>query len=657
MDDEIIIAWDEGPYADHLRDETKGDVSVATSRDDLDHELRNGTGRAWADVQLVILLELAWEGQRARFHGFELVKELLLEDFDRPLVLCSYLEKENFYSVQGVGRFLARMPFPFVRLPAARKDLVAKASGAEASSAMWRAYVRENYLAQEPFARIAHDMRQALSQSDDQMERTVQRLLEDLDALEVRLPGAVAEQRQTVEQALRRDGAIDTARASIDELRRRLEEHGAPQDDGEAEEENAAAKSDYAVLLVEDDDVQREQYRRGLAPYFDVFAAESAAEALDELRTSERTYLAVVADWVLLEEDGVTWQPMQGFDLLVEAWEESGPLCLIALTSLHREAVASVLRSASHEIDWFSKSEVGDDARWPFHAFAGYLRKRVRALLSDRVSMPQSKWWTERGLGDLLLELKYESGRWEQVRTDAEEMARQIVEEFFEKDTALAPVNAGDYKLTTPGRTTTPKMSHLEKILPLRLAVLAGHLEHGLSPLAIRRRLRKEEDIDKNKVENRAKQWYPQLGLERDGHGRIPETAALAHERDWFRRTYGTDLKEAERQAQAQASGTQSQGLATELNTFYADVKSIPWTLNRRTGKKPEDVDEITSMQHAVGELKRFARWADGQPAKVRRLLRRELAKTLAHDDFEGLWAEYEAQRGEIERIVQSLRS
>lgn len=653
-----VIAWDEGPYADQLRADAGDDVTVATSKADLDDALRAGTGEAWADdVQLALLLELAWEGQRARFHGFELVKELLLADFDRPLVLCSYFEKKDFYSTEGAGRFLAPMPFPFVRLPAAPEALAEQVRGAEAFSPMWRAYVRENYLAQEPFARIAHDLRQALSQSDDQMKRAVQRLLGDLDALNARLPGPVAEERRAAGRALRQGGASDGARDALDALRRRLDAHGAARKDGGGAEEDAPAQSDYAVLLVEDDDVQRAQYREGLEPYFDVVATGSADEALRALRTSERTFLAVVADWVLLEDDGVTWQPLQGFDLLVEAWEEAGPLCLIALTSLHREAVASVLRSASHEIDWFSKSEVGDDARWPFHAFAGHLRKRVRTLLGDRVRIPRSQWWTEKGLGDLFLELKYESGRWEQVRQDTEATARQIVEAFFEKENAPAPVNKGNYKLTTPGRQTTPKMSHLEKILPLRLAVLAGHLEHGLSPLAIRRRLRKEEDEDERKVKNRAKQWYSQLGLERDGHGRIPETAALAHERDWFRRTYGTDLKEAERQAQAQAGGTQSQGLATELNAFYADVKSIPWTLNRRTGEQPEDVGEITSMQQAVGELERFARWADGRPAEVQRLLRRELAETLAHDGFEGLWAEYEAQRGEIERLAESLPS
>lgn len=647
-----IVAWDGGGYADRFRDDTGDDVSVVTSKADLAAELQNDTGQAWADVHLVILLELTWEGQRSHFHGFELVKELLLEDFDRPLVLCSYLEKEQFYSAEGAGRFLARMPFPFVRLPAPPEVLAAKTGDAEAFSAMSRAYVRENYLAQEPFARIAHDMRQALSQSDDQMERTVRRLLEDLDALNARLPGAVAEQRRAAEQALRRDGASDAARTAIDELRRRLEEHGTLREADEPEEESAAAKSDYAVLLVEDDDVQREQYRRGLAPYFEVFAAESAAEALDELRTSERTYLAVVADWVLLEEDGVTWQPMQGYDLLVEAWKESGPLCLIALTSLHREAVASVLRSASHEIDWFSKSEVGDDSRWPFHAFAGYLRKRVRTLLSDRVSMPQGTWWTEKGLGDLFLELKYESGRWEQVRTDAEETAREIVEEFFEEDTAPAPVNKGDHNLTTPGRSTTPKMSHLEKILPLRLAVLAGHFKHNLSPLKIRRLLRKEQDIDESKVENRAKQWYAKLGLERKNQ-RIPEASVMGHERDWLRRTYDLNLRDVELEEQAKAGGTEHRSMATELNSLCMEIDGIMWSLDRHFEDAPSS-DEIEAIEEGMGALKTATRWAKNRQTGGKRFLKKEIQQILDEPRYEQVLGKF-GHLDDVKSLIDSL--
>ena len=97
-----VIAWDEGPYADRLRDRAGEGVSVVTSKTDLDAALQSGAGGAWADdVQLALLLELVWEGQRTRFHGFELVKELLLADFDRPLVLCSYFEKKDFYSTEG----------------------------------------------------------------------------------------------------------------------------------------------------------------------------------------------------------------------------------------------------------------------------------------------------------------------------------------------------------------------------------------------------------------------------------------------------------------------------------------------------------------------------------------------------------------------------
>lgn len=639
-----VIAWDKNIYSDRLRDEAGGETCVVTSKDDLDVEL-GGEGE-WNNVRLVVLLELDWKGQRSRFQGFDLVKELLLDDFDRPIVLCSFLSKEQFYSAQGIGRFLAQMPFPFVQLPVTPSALEEKARNAEAFSPMLRAFVRENYLVQEPFGRIAHDLRVAMSKDEVDMRRAAQRLLDDLAALNVTLPVRLAEQRRAVDQALKQDGESRVARTAIEELASRLEQHATSRV-SEARERRASPKASYAVLLVEDDEVQRKRYRRGLEPYFEVHTAVSAEEALAELRVSQRKYLAVVADWVLLEEDGITWQPMQGFDLLVEAWKESAPICLVALTSLNREAVASVLRSAPLEIDWFYKDEVGDDTRWPFHAFAGHIRKRVRALLPDLMNMPDSTWWTEKGLSDLFWELKYESGRWEQVRRDVEETAAQIVEEFIKK-IAAAPINKGDYKLKAPGRETKPTMDHLEMILPQRLAVIALHFEHQLDPLAIRRLLRKEEGVEDDKVENRAKQWYPKLGLSRKDE-RIAGETIFGYERDWLRREYGLDLGEAEVEAQLRSGGTQHLSLASELETLFLDLDDlVPPGWDAPNG--------IASVEDAGSMLKALARWAGGEGTKAEQARRRKVAKELKqildHPGYRAIWERYGSLRGRIESII-----
>lgn len=657
-DDNVIIAWNEGAYTSRLRDATGEMVSVVTSRDALEGEIRAGSGQEWTDARLIVLLELIWERQRSQFYGFELVKDLLLDDFNQPVLLCSFLERERFYTAEGIGRFLAPMPFSFIRLPTTPEALVGKAQDAEAFSPRLRAYVRENYLAQEPFGRVAHDLRNALDKDAPEAKRMVQRCLEDLDALNVTLPTELAEQRSVVQRTLQQGAEIsDEVATAVSELGNRLEQHSATRRTAGSENGEASAPSNYAVMLVEDDDADREEIRRGLKPHFEVFAASSAEEALEGLRMSRQKYLAIVADWLLLEEDGITWQPMQGFDLLVKAWEESAPICLIALTSLEREAVASVLRSTSLEIDWFPKSEVGENTRWPYHAFAGYIRKRVRALLPDLVNMPEKAWWSEKGLGDLFLELKYESGRWEDVRQDAEETARQIVEEYYEEETATSPINKGDYRLTAPGDKTTPNMGHLEKILPQRLAVLALHFEYEQSLVDIRTLLRMEEELDESTIKNRAKSWFAKLGLERE-YGRIPESSVMEHEREWLNQTYGLDLKRAELEAQAKSGGTEHQSLSSEFNSFLKEVEGIEYRLNRyadRYAEDPPSVGAIDTMEEAINALKVFTRWGKGKQSNRKDFLRDLMEQILDVSENQQVLREFDRIE-EVQDLIDSLR-
>lgn len=652
----LVLAWSDDRYASRLRNETDSQVSVVTSRDRLEKKLTVGDTQRWADVQLVVLMELGWDEPRVRFYGFELVRELLLQDFDRPLMLCSYLEKKQFYSIKGIERFLAPMPFPFVRLPVTPETLVEEAQSADAFSSRLRAYVRENYLAQEPFGRIAHDLMRALDRDDSEMRSVVQRCLENIKSLNVSLPTGLATQRDDVEQALRQgEVTSDEMREKISELRNLLRQHGSPQQTADSDTGGVKKTTDYAVMLVEDDDSYREGIRHGLEPHFEeVFAASSAEEALEKLQTPGRRYMAIVADWLLLEEDGITWQSTQGFDLLVNAWKENAPICLIALTSLDREAVASVLRSTSLEIDWFPKSEVGENTRWPYHAFAGYIRKRVRTLLPDLVNMPEGKWWTEKGLGDLFLELKYESGRWQQVRKNAEDTARQIVRDFYEEETAMSPINEGDYQLKAPGRSTTPDMGHLEKILPQRLAVLALHFEYGQSPLSIRTLLRMEETKPESTVKNRAKQWFSKLGLPRED-GRIPESSVMEHEREWLSRVYEVDLKTAELEAQAKSGGTEHPSMATELNSLCTEINGIMWGLGRKYGEdNVPSVGEVKTMEEGMDALRTATNWAEDKRPKIQRFLRGEMQKILENPKNEQVLVHF-GHMNEVQDLVDSM--
>jgi len=551
--EEVVVAWDDSAFADRIRKETGPEVRVATSRNSFNRLNKI----AKKDPRLILLLELSWGGQRSNFHGFDVLRDLLMADSDRPILLCSFLEKQQFYSLEGIGRFLARMPFPFEQLPAPPRALLEKVRGVSAISSRMRAYIRENYLAQEPISEVVHDLRTALETEleEGEFRDTVARLTRDLRALNISLPQQVSEQNRTLRrQALRKEGDISDLRESTEALRDQLERHNFSRRSSESRNQDADSEN-YRLLVVEDDDSQREEYRTGLEPYFDeVRAVGTADEALDELRSSDE-YRAVVADWRLLEDDGVTWQRLQGFDLLVKAWENSAPVHLVALTSLNREAVASVLRETTVDIDWFPKSEVGEDARWPYHAFADYIHNRVEPALQDLESLPNLKWWTEKGLGDRFLDIKYKSNRWHQVRSEAEKAAKKVIEEIKENGYLRGKINEkeyykGEYVLDVPSEGPIKSDLQVEKVITQRLIVLAIHFyreEIGINfeesientPEGIYNLLRGDAKKDSKYM---VKRWYPVLGLSRR-RGAIKKEM-FEHEKEWIRSEFkvGTDL-------------------------------------------------------------------------------------------------------------------
>jgi CheY-like chemotaxis protein len=637
MSEEIVIAWDEGPYANHLRDKTSEDVSIATSKDNLEEELRRGEkGQYRDDACLVVLLEVNWEGQRSFFHGFELARELMMDGFTGPIVFCSFVRRKALYDLQniGIGRLMAPMPFTFVQLPVAPETLVKEAGEAQAFSAMMQAYVCENDLVSKPLARIAHGMRGALQKSGTEMRCIVRRKLDDLKALGVNLPADIAEQRQAVDLALQKESVDSQTYTLVRKLKNSLEQHD-PRRESDREHEETE-RADYAVLLVEDEEDYRAECEEALSSYFEeVTAVRNSEEALNELNNSDHKYLAVISDWVLHEEDDITWQPMQGFDLLAAAWEQNKPISLIALTSLNPEAVRSVLLRTDLDIRWFDKDDVGKGELWPYHAFAGFIKERVRSLLPDLENMPKFAAWTRHGLGDLFLELKYESGRWEQVRKKVEEMASRIVDDFVVNRVDQSPINEGAYNLELVTSTPVREMKKLEDILPQRLAVLAMQFEHRMEPIDIRCRLFYKDADGPENVEQQVRNWYPTLGISTQAKG-IGQAAIFEHERDWLRRRYDRGQEEAERKMQQ---------LQPELEELFMELDHfIP---------RNSQVTHIGSIRDAEDMLVDLAR-SVAETTRDDPMLARELRDLLNHRPNQGIWEECGTLKGKMQ-VVASL--
>lgn len=609
---DTIIAWDNLDYANHVSDMSGEDVSVIASNGELGETLEDGPKR------LVVLLELAWEGKRSEFYGFDLIRDLLLDGFDQPILLCSFLPREEFYDIQGIGRKLARMPFPFVRLPAAPGVLVEKAKNAEPFSDMWYAFVRENILVEEPFEICAHEIKGALSKSDDELGPAVDAALGDLDALNLRLPEDLSRHRKRAEQALE-GGNYAEAREALEVFVGLLERHGSQRDIDAAAgtKKKELPKSD--VILLEDEEDQLEYYRRGLEREFNVFAAQRAEEVLKELEENpnDREYVAIIADWWLKEEDGKTWQPMQGFELLDEVGRKHGPIYRVALTSLPQGAFASIRNAAPSGImdEYFPKGSVGNTKSYSFPEIADSIKEGIEPVLELRNRLPTIGIWTNRDerktFQEAFLEL-YQSDEWESERAKIERASDNLVEEYVEYEEQYvqgesAPDIRDESNLTPATRDTPATRGRIIQVLKLRLITLALHFRLNLGDESIFQLLTgKTEDSDYSS--SALRNWYSNLGFSRS-EGEIVRWI-MPYEEDWLKRSQGIDLEEVERKEIEEKERQFAQFINDRLDDFRGTKVNgrrlrVPSNIDIRTAEDAVDALESLDDQLGMGRMRR----------------------------------------------------
>jgi hypothetical protein len=579
--------------------------------------LRDQPGGKWNDVQVVFLLELGWNGQRSSFFGFELIRELLLDGFDQPILLCSFLPREKFYDVQGIGRKLARMPFPFVRLPVDPDVLVEKAKNAEPFSDMWYAFVRENILVEEPYEICAHELKGALSKSDDELRTAAEDALSDLDAFDLRLPDNLSKHRGRAEEALE-EGNYAEAREALEVFVGLLDQRGtqgAIEADASEEEEDST-KSD--ILLVEDDEGQLEYYRRGLERDFNVFAAQRAEEVLTELEENpnDREYGAIIADWWLREEDGKTWQPMQGFELLDEVGRKHGPIYRVALTSLPQGAFASIRNAAPSGImdEYFPKGSVGNTKPYSFPQIAESIKDGIEPVLELRNRLPTLGIWTNRdqkkSFKEAFLEL-YQSDEWESEKAKIEKASVNLVDEYVETEEHYvqgepAPDIRDDSNLTPGTRDTPATRERIIQILKLRLITLALHFRLGLNDESIFQLLTgKTEDTDYSS--SALRNWYSNLGFSRS-KGEIVRWI-MPHEEEWLEESQGINLEEIEKEEIEEKERQFAQFVSVRLDDFRGtkvDGRKIrvPSSIDVRSAEDAIDALESLDEQLEMGRMR-----------------------------------------------------
>jgi len=546
----VVIAWDEGVFADRFRSACGDNVSVVTSRSSLDQELQRDDGKDWGDTCLVVLLELDWEGHRSRFRGFDIVRDLLLhEEFDQPIVLCSFARKRSLYDIPGIGRRLARMPFTFERLPTTPGVLVEKARNAAPFSAPWLEFVRRNILVEKPYAMCAHDIRGAIPKGDEELSSAVEDALDDLDALNLGLPENLLKHRQRAEQALENE-RYGEARNALRVFVGLLEQHGVQEANTEDSRpiEEGEPKSD--IILIEDEGDELEYYRRGLERDFNVFAARHVEEVLAELEENpkNREYVAIVADWRLKEEDGKTDQPLQGFELLDKVSRKHGPIYRVALTSLPKSAIASVQNATSSKIydTYFPKGSVGNAAGYSFPEISEKIKEGIEPIQTLRTRLPEiGPWKPQSGkttFREVFLKL-YNSNEWNDELSQIKRTAINVIKDYVEyyeneysRGGSAPPVGNAPYNLSAGEKATRDRVL---KVLALRLVSLWFHFKYETST----------EDICPFLTGKTPEyggtypgQWYSILGLGRSGGG-FKVQSIFPYEEEWLKSRHNVNIK------------------------------------------------------------------------------------------------------------------
>lgn len=633
---EVVVAWDECTFANQFRSESGDDVSVVTSETDLREELHLDDGQDWGGTGLIILLELDWERHRSRFHGFDIVRDLLLKGFDQPIVLCSFASNKSLYDIPGIGRRLARMPFPFERLPTSPDVLVERARNADSFSDPWLEFVRRNILAEKPYAMCAHDIKGAIAKSDEELGSAVDDALEDLDEMNLGLPENLSKHRDRAEQALE-DERYSEAREALRVFVGLLEQHGVQETETEdfRAEDKEKPKSD--IILIEDEEDELEYYRRGLERDFKVFAAGHVEEVLSELEENpeNREYLAIIADWQLKEEDGKTWQPKQGFELLDEVGRKYGPIYRVALTSLPKSAIASVQNATSSGIydTYFPKRSVGNTAGYSFPEISEKIKDGIEPIHKLRRRLPDLGPWTDRGeektFREAFLELYY-SDEWSDEIEEVKIRSNEIIKEYIEyyenkyKNGQKAPsIGESPYNLSAGNYDTEATRGHILKILTLRLISLYLHFEHNLSTKDICPFL-----IGKSKEYDGSwpGQWYSIVGFERV-EGGINIQSILPYEEEWLKKYHGSDIK-AIRQRKIDAKERKFVDIVNDGldpfrgTTVSGEEISVPDKLKIRTAEKAVESlegvwEQLNIMKEKGKDVGKFEKKFDGLVQKV----------------------------------------
>ncbi len=333
----ITIVWNDDKFAEKLKSivSEENNLEILTSPEQFIEAQFKERSRN-KSLNLVVLVELTWSNHHySDFYGYEFVFNLIQSGFLFNISFISFLNQVKLKALL-VGKLPEFQNFPIMfdhkQLP--NVDFK-KLNIPIISKNKW--FLIKNYMLDVGaiIDKIEHDLGNL---STTVPIYKIVDTLNNIISISNYLPQNISSFATIIKQKLAvSDGDISKNIDTLKILLRKFKEEISP------DAEKIENKKTHKVILVEDDDYQRNILEKNLKKYFFIESFQNGEEVLLKLKEESKSFSAIITDLELLNENGIM-QPVWGIDI-VEAAQKHPHLVIYILTSYSTRAISTHLRA------------------------------------------------------------------------------------------------------------------------------------------------------------------------------------------------------------------------------------------------------------------------------------------------------------------------
>lgn len=423
----VLFFWNEDAFSESLKNNFD-EKCIITSQEDFKEKIKRGHLANFK--RIVILAELKWDSHAySDLYGYEIAEQLISKDITRPLLFCSFLERDQIKTMSRSASILCPI-FNHIRLPFPNGFLAGIDKEIDPVSDMRWFYIQNYEIKVGVIDKICHDLAHysSITSAPDK--------LKILETIKSRYDVCISrESKSFLQKSISSlyNADLNASNEQTIQFLAILEKE--KKVDDTAPIKRTAPK--YSIILVEDKEEIRVKLVNDLMQYFTVFSFGSSAEAFTELSKNSDKISALVTDFELLDNQG-NWQNMQGFELLVAA-NKYPHLALIGLTGIPKTASATInfkLRQSCPRAAIFYKDTTissGETKSTPFplnwsaKQFSEVIEQEIERRNAFRQGPKLGAW--KIGLLALFYDMKSaDENAWREFWTSVENCANNIVE-------------------------------------------------------------------------------------------------------------------------------------------------------------------------------------------------------------------------------------